>query len=142
MSTDFALSKKVSAHDLFGERLKNLGIREHIRPCTCETDRCLTDGTNYLWVSITEDGFVALLSRYGANAPSKILSAIREAFDTEIYSEYEPQFWGFDTEKEWCAALKAMSDEDDNEFYLQVLAYVRGEPNTIESGTIGAIKAA
>lgn len=99
MSTHFALSQKLSSRELFGGRLEHSGIREHVSPNTNERTRCLTDGRNYLWVDITEDGLVVGQSRYGMNAPVKILSAIAETFDTRIFSEYEPEFWGFDTQE-------------------------------------------
>jgi hypothetical protein len=141
MSTDYRLNDKVSAHDLFDERLKMFGIQEYVMPKTDERSRCLTDGRNYLWVHLTEDGFVGCLSRYGANAPGKILDAIAETFNTEIFSEYEPQFWGFDTKEEWDAAMQEMADQHREEFYADVCAYVRGEPNDIRPGTIGEIQA-
>lgn len=141
MSTDFRLNDKVSAHDLFGERLKKFGVQEYVTPKTGERSRCLTDGRNYLWVDLTEDGFVGCLSRYGANAPGKILGAIAEAFDTDILSEHEPQFWGFDTKEEWDAAMQELDDQHRDEFYADVCAYVRGEPNEIRSRTVGEIKA-
>ena len=141
MSTDYVLSKKVSANDLFGGRLATFGIREHVASGTSETSRCLTDGRNYLWVYLTEDGFVGSLSRYGANAPGKILAAISEAFETDVFSEYEPQYWGFDTQEEWDAAWKKIGDQHRDQFYADVCAYIRGEPNDIRPGTIGEIKA-
>ena len=75
--TDFVLSKKVSARDLFGERLKKFEIREH--EASGEDDersRCLTDGSQCLAVFLTEDGFVDFLTAYGVDAPRKILHAI------------------------------------------------------------------
>ena len=111
------------------------------RPTQAKRSRCLTDGRNYLWVYLTEDGFVGCLSRYGANAPGKILAAISEAFETDVFSEYEPQYWGFDTQEEWDAALKKISDQARDQFYADVCAYIRGEPNDIKPGTIGEIKA-
>jgi hypothetical protein len=141
MSTYFILSRKVSANDLFGGRLATFGIREHVSSDTSERSRCLTDGRNYLWVNLTEDGFVDSLTRSGANAPGKILAAISEAFETDVFSEYEPQYWGFDTKEEWEAAWKKISDQDRDQFYADVCAYIRGEPNNIKPGTIGEIKA-
>ncbi len=64
----------------------------------------MTDGRNFLAVYLTEDGFVDFLTVYGVDAPGKILHAISEAFDTEIFSEHEPQFWLFNTQEEWDAA--------------------------------------
>ena len=39
------------------------------------------------------------------NNPVFILSAVCQAFDTHIFSEYEPKFWGFDTQEEWDEAM-------------------------------------
>jgi hypothetical protein len=103
--------------------------------------RCLSDGRDCLWVYLTEDGFVASLSRYGANAPDKILAAISEEFETDVFSEYEPQYWGFDTQEELDAAWKKWADQDRDRFYADLCAYIRGEPNDIRPGTIGEIKA-
>jgi hypothetical protein len=145
MSTDYVLSKKVKACDLLCGRLDTFGIREHLASGTSETSRCLTDGRNYLWVHLTEDGFVDGLKRFGGNAPGKILTAISEAFETDVFSEYEPQYWGFDTQEEWEAAWKKISDQDRDRFrdrfYAAVCAYIRGEPNEIVPGTIWEIKA-
>ena len=91
--TDFMLSKKISTRDLFGERLKKFGIREEIDPHDDgKWSRCLTDGSQFLVVHLTEDGFVNFLTAFGADAPRKILHAICEAFGAEIFSD-EPQFW-------------------------------------------------
>jgi hypothetical protein len=91
--TNFVLSKKVSARDLSGERLKKFGIREHVASSKDdERSRCLTDGSQCLAVFLTEDGSVHFLTAYGADAPRKILHAICEAFEAEIISEHEPQF--------------------------------------------------
>jgi hypothetical protein len=47
---------------------------------------------------------------------AKILQAICEAFDADIFSEYEPQFWGFDTQEEWDAWQRAIAKEHEDEF--------------------------
>ena len=109
---------------------------------TTKTTRCPTDGRNYLWVYIDDDGVVSCLTRYApGGALGKILNAIAEACDTDIASEYEPQFWGFSTQEEWDAAMEQMSREDREEFYIDILEYIRGEPNDIRPGTIGMLKA-
>jgi hypothetical protein len=143
MSTDFLTVKKIAVRDLFDGRLKEFGVREHVKPDeTSKTRRCLTDGRNYVWVYVDDEGSVAMISRYGlANAPQKILRAIAEAFDTDIVSEYQPQFWGFDTQEEWDTAMEEMSREDDERLYTNIVKYVRGEPNDIRARTIGWFKA-
>jgi len=135
MSTSFHLSDKVSVRDLFGGRLEKFGVREHVNPETSEGHRILTDGNNYLHVYMADDGFVACLTRFGWNVSGNILGAIIETFDIEIFSEYEPKYWGFETQQEWDAAWEEMADQQHNEFYVDVCAYVRGEPNKICPGS-------
>jgi len=138
MSTDFRLSKKLSLIDLLDGRLERFGIYEQITEATLDIKRCLTDGDNYLWVHADDEGFVSTMTRYMPNgAPGKILGAISEVFDTEIFSEYEPQFWGFDTQEEWDAWQCAISKEHEDEFYADILKFVAGETNGIRPGTVG-----
>jgi hypothetical protein len=47
--------------------------------------------------------------------PGYILTAISDGFDVDIVSEYEPQFWGFDTQEEWDARMEEMSRKDKEE---------------------------
>jgi hypothetical protein len=143
MSTDYAPVKKIIAHELFDGRLNAFGVREEIVPDgTTKRKRCLTDGRNYMWAYIDDDGFATCLTRYApGGAPGKILNAIAEAFDTDMISEYEPQFWGFDTQAEWDACMAQMSKEADAKFHAELLKYLRGEPNDIRPGSIGMIQA-
>jgi hypothetical protein len=142
MSTDYATLNKVHITDLFDGRLEEFGVREHVHPTeTTATAKCLTDGRNYLWVYVHESGFISTITRYAGNAPGKILGAIAEVFDTGIVSEYEPQFWGFDTQEQWDAAEEEISKKYEDEFYLDLLNFVSGKPHEIKPGTIGEIQA-
>ena len=141
MSTDYHLLKPVSVRDLFDGRLEEFGVREFV-PAAHEGTRTLTDGNNYLHVYTDDaDLLVACISRYGANAPSKILNAIADAFDVRIVSEYEPQFWGFDTQEEWDADQEEWERVTGARFLIEVVKYCKGEPNDIGAGTSGHIKA-
>ena len=106
-----------------------------------KTSRCLTDGRNYLWVYINDDGFVAGLTRYAGNSPGKILDAIADTFDTDIVSEHEPQFWGFNTEEEWNAYQEQIAKKQDDAFHIELLKYLRNEASDIEPGTVGMLHA-
>ncbi len=142
MSTDYRPLKEIRASDLFDGRLGRFKVHEHLKPDeTNETRRCLSDGRNFVWVYIGDDGNVASLSRYGCNAPGRILASIAEAFDTQIVSEYQPQFWGFDTQQEWDAYLEKIKNEHKELFYLEILKHLRGAANDIKPGTIGMIQA-
>ena len=138
MSTDYRPLKEIAACDLFDGRLEKFNVREDVGRGTTERKRCLTDGCNYLWVFIGDDGFVRDFTRWMPNGnPGKILNAIAEIFDTDIVSEYEPQYWGFETEEEWDAAVNKRAEEHEREFYIELLKYCRGEPNNIKPGTAG-----
>src|SRR5271166_2123698 len=123
MSNDYRPLEKVRACDLFDGRLEAFGVREEIvLDGTTEGTRCLTDGRNYLWAYINDDGLVSSLTRYfPGGAPGKILKAIAEACDTDIVSEYQPQYWGFDTQAEWDAAEEQMSRKADERFHAELL---------------------
>jgi hypothetical protein len=117
MSTDYRPKRLITAANLFGGRLEKHGVREMIVkeqdvhewaagmgfklpegasgkiPGTTDALRCLTDGTNYMWVEISKRGFVASISRFGDNNPNNILNAVAEEFDTDLVSDHDPEFW-------------------------------------------------
>jgi len=112
MSTWFGprYSTKIRFADVFDGRLAPHGITEEVNEDTTENSRCLTDGNNWLWVFLDASTEWASFKRYAPNGcPDLILAAIEQAFDTNIYSEYEPQFWGFDTQEEWDAWKDALA---------------------------------
>jgi hypothetical protein len=93
-----------------------------------------------MWVYIDDEGLVSCVTRYASGgAPGKILTAIAEACDTDIVSEYEPEFWGFETQEEWDRWNEQASREAENRFHNELLKYLRGEPSDIRPGTIGMI---
>jgi hypothetical protein len=117
MSRDYIPTRLIRAADLFGGRLEKYRVREKIVeeqdvhdwaakmgltlpagaggkiPGTTATRRCLTDGSNYVWVEISKRGFVAMITRYGDNDCNSILHAMAREFDTEIIDEEHPEFW-------------------------------------------------
>jgi hypothetical protein len=141
MSTDYATEKKILFADLFDGRLKKYGIEEVRKlegPCEFHY---LTDGTNCLLVSRMADGMLGSISRHGGNNPRQILDAIREAFDTVIFSEYQPQFWGFNTREERDAAQDALHKKDHDKYCRELYKFLKGEDNDTRPGTNGMIKA-
>ena len=142
MSIDYCLLKKVRASDLFDGCLEGFGVREHVEPDeTTEKDRCLTDGRNYMWVFVDDDGFVGSITLFAArrNDPEKILNAVAEVFDTYIASEDELS--EFDTQEELEAWSGKIARQREDKFHTQLLKYLRGEPNTIRPGTVRMAKA-
>jgi len=112
MSTYYSLIKKIPGDDVFDGRLEEFGIREHIVPDqTTNTYRCLTDGRDYVWVRLDDAGFF-----WSVRGISKILWTVADVFETDIVSEHQPQFWGFDTQEEWDAAMEQMAKESEEKF--------------------------
>ena len=143
MSTDYCTLEPVPFADVFDGRLARYDVHEHVVPDeTSDRKRCLTDGRHYLWCYAGNDGQLACMTRYCVtNNPLRVLEAIARVFDVDIVSEYEPQFWGFETEEEWDACMDELDQKHRKNFYEDVLRYVRGEPNSIQKGTIGELKA-
>ena len=143
MSTDYRLQENVLFQQLFDGRLQQYGIAEKTVPdSTSERSRVLVDEQgNFLWVYSDDKGYVGDLSRYGFQSPALILEAISVTFNTEIYSEHEPQYWGFNTQEEWDAWMAKMAIEHRNEFYADIVNFVTGKEHGFRSGTVGMIQA-
>jgi hypothetical protein len=145
MSTDFTPGRRIYTRDLFDGRLEKFGVHEWVAPDRAPNDgqdndlwvlltlqsaqaRILTDGQgNYLWVSIDDDGSVAIFTRYGRNDSDGILAAVTAAFETEIFSEDEPQFWGFETNEELDGYIR--------EIYLAVTNKAQGRASILLPGS-------
>jgi hypothetical protein len=141
MSTDYRPLTKIRFTDLFDGRLEKFQVREKKAAESSEMHRCLTDGCSFVWTFADDHGFVDVFSRYASNAPGFILGAIESAFDTEIVSEHDPLYWGFNTQEEWYAAWDKIALEDREQFYQDIMKYVRGEKSSLKPGTVGMQKA-
>jgi hypothetical protein len=90
MSLDFFPNKKIAARKLFDGRLARFHVREYVKPGkTSKTYRCLSDCSNWVWVTIEDDGYVSCLTAYGLTDPVHILVAVSKTFDTYLASEFE-----------------------------------------------------
>jgi hypothetical protein len=135
MSTSFIPLKDIIARELFDGRLEQFNIREHRSKNTTEMERCLTDGDNYVWVSVDASGCVLEFTRYGYNEVRKIFDIVGDLFQTEIVSEHEPQYHGFNTKEEWLAFEKNFAGDEIEDDHLQLLKFCRGEVHNIRPGT-------
>jgi hypothetical protein len=152
MSMYYGLRKTIKADELFDGRLEAFGVREEVRSgetadrfpsyMKVKEVRYLTDGCNSMEVVVYENGVPDLRVRNLWCAPEKeIFHAIAEAFDTDIVTEHQPEFWGFDTQEEWDAYENRIHEEYEQQFHAELLKHLRGEPADIRSGTIGMKKA-
>ena len=153
MSTQYGLRKSIKADELFDGRLEAFGVREGVKPegaadqfppyMKVREVRYLTDGYNSMAVIVYENGVPDLTVTNLWCAPEKeIFHAIAEAFDTDIVTEHQPEFWGFDTQEEWDAHEKRIHEEGQRKFHAELLKpSARRSRSDIGPGTIGMKKA-
>lgn len=115
--------------NLLDGRLLAHGISE-VRDCIGATpgSHCLTDGRDCVWVYASVDAgatYFSFLTAYGANRPDHFLKAISEIFDTEIFDDNQPQFWGFDTQEEWDAWMSASARKSDEEARVEMIELLK-----------------
>ena len=131
MFTDYRLNKKLSIEKIFDGRLERFDVHETFVAEAKPEWRCLTDGNSVLWVEGDEE--IDCLLGFGMfNATEKILTAIEEAFDAQIFSEHQPQFWGNETENEWRCDRRKTAEEIQAKLNILIMRYVRGESLNIE----------
>ena len=131
MFTDYRLNKKLSIEKIFDGRLERFGVHETFVAEAKPEWRCLTDGNSVLWIEGDEE--IDCLLGFGMfNATEKILTAIEEAFDAQIFSEHQPQFWGNETENEWRCDRRKTAEEIRAKLNIMIMRHVRGESLNIE----------
>ena len=152
MSTHYGLSKSIKADELFDGRLEAFGVREEVRSreaagrypsyMKVKEVRYLSNGGESMKVIVWENGYASLSVMNLWCAPEKeIFHAVAEAFDADIVTEHQPEFWGFATQEEWDAHERRICEEHEQQFYAELLKHVRGEPSDIRPGTIEMIQA-
>jgi len=135
---------KIRLSEVFGGLLELWGVTEHIaRDTEPGKAQCLTDGEGaYLWVYADEAGMVTTLTRqFMIPMTVNLHDALVEAFGVDIVSEYQPEFWGFATNEEWEVAQEEIAKVHEREFEIDLMKYLRGEPNGIQPDTVGMVKA-
>ena len=141
-ATNYSLVPQVRFADLFDGRLERFGVREHVHADTDETCRGLTDGNSYVWFGQNNDGNVGSIMWHApGGSPTKIFAAVEEAFGCTIYSEHQPQFWGFDTDEEWERDWEARGREDEIELYGEIRKFLQGKETRLRPGTVGMLQA-
>lgn len=144
MSTDYCLVPMIPAKAFTPEALAPYGIS--VSPVSAElrnefrnpdTTYCVSDGNNRLFVYRHPCGDYDITLGCSRGVLTKITGALCDAFDVKVYSEYDPQYWGCDTQQDFEDALKKLDDEADEEFYRQLLRHLNGEPGVFDPTTNG-----
>ena len=141
MSTYYRPLSKIPFAQLFDGRLKKYGVREKIQADTTKSRRYLVGCDGILVINRKKDGDSHFTRPSFMPMPWAVCDAISEEFKIEIVSERDHRYWGFATQKEWDAFNEKMAKEDEDEFYSDLLNYVRGKPHGFKRGTVGMAKA-
>ena len=137
MSTYYASLKTIQMADLFDSRMERFDIREEQSKDSSPERRVLTDGFNFVWV-YGKEGIVQGFTRYAPNGnPAFIFECICKVFDTNIVSEYEPEYWGYESQEEMDAMFEAVHRKCNEQFYGELVKFIDGQPCDIKPGTIG-----
>ena len=97
-------------------------------------DRCLWDGRNYVWCfaalreDLTPTEYLGYMTRYGDNDPTHILVTIEKVFETEIFDDDQPQYWGFENEEEMVAFMRARAEEREDDQRPKAMWLPSGRP--------------
>jgi hypothetical protein len=88
MQTTYKPVGIIDQYDLFDGRLLTASIRELVFPdFSTLKHRCLTDGHNYIWVSIGNRGRVTQFDVYKNNDPTRIFGVIFDVVGVKVMSE-------------------------------------------------------
>src|SRR5215207_6455898 len=98
--------------------------------------RCLTDGRNFLWITIDDFGCVHCFMRHAGSLATEMIASISLALNVRIVCEHEPEFWGFKTQKEWDEAWDKIGEGREQSLHIELLKYVRGEENNLSAYSV------
>ena len=138
MSTDYCFKVFAPISDIFDGRLSQYGIHERVEEGrTSERERCLSDGFDQLWLSghkIPERG---AFTSYSYHDCPVILGRLSQLFETCVYSEHEPQYWGFDSQREWDEFEREMADQQYQDTYKNLINFLTLRDHPFKEGTVG-----
>jgi len=137
MSTEWRPIPDIPFAKLFDGCLEKYGITAVTVDRKTESYQYLEGPDGFLMVHEENNGTCSFTRR--GVVPWAIFDAIAEEFEIEWVSEHDHRYWGFATEKEWNDWCDKENKKVEDDFYNELLQYLRDEPNDIRPGTIGMI---
>jgi hypothetical protein len=138
MSTAYKPLFNIRFENIFDARLDKYEVREQIRTDTSDSTRYLAGPDGVLAVFSEQNGASSSFVRPSFEPmPWSTFDALNREFDTEFVSEHDHRFWGFDTAKEWDQFQNEITRGENDDFYIDLIRYARGEPNGLIPGTVG-----
>jgi hypothetical protein len=140
MSTTYVLTKQISFEELLDGRLEEHCVYEDTerfgspgkinKGKDAYNDKVLTDGMNY--IGVYGDEYVKTIQRCGNNNAGIVLDVISDVFETDYLSEYQPEFWGFESRAEQDLAEMMGAERESTIIYEKIMKFVRGESHDFE----------
>ena len=137
MSSTFAPIPGIAFEQIFDGRLEKYGVREDMDTSTTESRRFLAGRDGFLEVHRDGNGKSIFIRR--GLVPWSIFDALAEEFEVQFVGESDYRFWGFASEEEMDAFWDRKDKEAEDKFYNELLKYLRGEPNCIESASVPGV---
>ena len=141
MSTSYRPIPAIPFTELFDGRLDKYGVREKAHADSTQRNRYLLGSDGVLEAYQNDDGTSSFSRRSFTPVPWTVIDALTEEFETELVSEHDHRFWGFATKEEERDFHEKMAKESEDEFYNDLIHYLRGAPNDLKTGTVGMQKA-
>jgi hypothetical protein len=140
MSTYYRPIRPIQMSELFSGRLKKYGIYDDsigdARRLAGEVPGPrVSKGTHFIVLHVTpgdnDNDTVAEFASYNEDKeidPHGIIAAIADEFDTEIVSQHDPRYWGYNNFRDWNAAFYAQTSARLDAAYKEIIHYVEGKP--------------
>lgn len=137
MSTWLRPLKDIRFAEVLDGRLGRHGVREEVKADSKEGYRYLSGSDGVLVVAQSEDGTCTFYRRSFTPVPWAVLDALTAEFRTELVTDQDHRYWGCETKEEWDAACQKLASKHEDEFYDDIVHYLRSEPHNLSPGTIG-----
>ena len=142
MQVDYRFDIYAPIDEVFDGRLAKYGINEIVKDGrSSETERCLTDGFDSVWVygHVSPSPGCSIDYRFD-DAPG-IYVRLQQLFQTEVLSDNEPQYWGFDSHEDWDNHLAKQAERERNRLYDDLVNFLTLRAHPFQKDTVGMGKA-
>ncbi|NRP27351.1 hypothetical protein XMD420_000954 [Marinobacterium sp. xm-d-420] len=139
MSTSYCAVIKLPIEQVFDKRLWRHGIIEFFEEEITTLDRCLTNGIDYIWIHLNKINETSCAFQVD-RIPTDFELQLIELLEANVYSEHEPQFWGFETMEEWHSAMEEEARIEREEFYANLVAFLKFKTHKFKKGTVAMDK--
>ena len=137
MSTDYRPIPAIPFSKLFDGRLDKYGIRARAPTNSSPNSGSLVGSDGVLDAYQKDDGSASFSRRSFTPIPWTVIDALTNEFQIELVSEYDHRFWGYASKEEEDYWYNKIAKQGDDDFYNNLVHYLRGEPHKFKPDTNG-----